>query len=534
MITPARSPREPAPIPEHHPIPVSKHPESLFENNVTGDFLGLYSITNYDEYCADPLFDTHRDAAGFQKALSKPASFHLKDEKVHSRYYHGDGAGSSYGIDTNVVTYHSGHGDLSDPKGRYTPFLHHKGDCWAWSDRMVIGAKNCRYIFWSTCYSLRIGKDEKTGRQNTPPRTWGAANHGFRMIFGYQTYSNDHFRYGEKFVRYVRGGYSFSEAFLLASWVINPYQTPVAAACGSIGTETRNRLLNERKFSKARVRPTHWRWVALERHSEVRERNLQPPPIPLVGVLDPETTPSPAELALRFGLDPADLYRYGEHTTVADDRRRLSIGQDGDWILHLADLGDSAGRGGSCSDDRAQALAWAFLAEHDLDGEPLVLDQIAHITIDGADDADDADSKGADDPPAPLATLVQFRQVVNGLPVITPDAGALKVIIGQDETVVSVASSLRFLTRLSGSPVSGPPPAQLPDAEEALGRELGELLRAFALEGVVPAVTVVPDTTEVGYDIEDDHAVLAAYRLVKLDFPQGLTKSYWLRAVLFG
>ncbi|WP_269128757.1 MULTISPECIES: hypothetical protein [unclassified Nonomuraea] len=44
----------------------------------------------------------------------------------------------------------------------------------------------------------------------------------------------------------------------------------------------------------------------------------------------------------------------------------------------------------------------------------------------------------------------------------------------------------------------------------------------------------MPDSTEVGYDIQGDHAVLVAQRLVRLRFSNGVEKLYPIKAVLLG
>ncbi len=100
----------------------------------------------------------------------------------------------TYGTDAVVAFYHSGHGNM-DGNGVFKAPLGSKWDNrdWAFSNRMSLGNETVRYLFWSTCFSLRV-----FGAHN-PIRTWHNVNQGFRMLFGFETTSVDNPNYGKFF-----------------------------------------------------------------------------------------------------------------------------------------------------------------------------------------------------------------------------------------------------------------------------------------------------------------------------------------------
>ena len=65
---------------------------------------------------------------------------------------------------------------------------------------MRLGNEHLRYLFWSTCLSLRVFDGQN------PIRTWHDANLGMRMIFGFETVSWDSGDYGKFFwEEWIRG-----------------------------------------------------------------------------------------------------------------------------------------------------------------------------------------------------------------------------------------------------------------------------------------------------------------------------------------
>jgi hypothetical protein len=77
---------------------------------------------------------------------------------------------------------------------------------------MSFGDETLRYLYWSTCFSIRVSGSD------SPIRTWSAPNKGgLRMMFGYETTSIDHAGYGKFFWQEWNKNKTFARAFLDAS-----------------------------------------------------------------------------------------------------------------------------------------------------------------------------------------------------------------------------------------------------------------------------------------------------------------------------
>jgi hypothetical protein len=88
--------------------------------------------------------------------------------------------------------------------------------------------EDLRYLYWSTCFSLRVSGSD------SPVRTWWNPNKGgLRMMFGYETTSVDDPNYGKFFWDEWKKGKTFARAFLDASWRISHDQVPVVMAAGA-------------------------------------------------------------------------------------------------------------------------------------------------------------------------------------------------------------------------------------------------------------------------------------------------------------
>ena len=129
-----------------------------------------------------------------------------------------------------------------------------------------------------------------------------------------------------------------------------------------------------------------------------------------------------------------------------------------------------------------------------------------------------------------VETTVQFRQLINGLPVVTLGTGTVLISVDNDGTITSINSSTRVINRLTPDPkrnVSEPPlngavsapyqPSPL-DPEQRLAETWSHHLGGIAAHGgrAPSDVSIVPDSTEVGYEIQGNGAYLAARRVVEL------------------
>jgi hypothetical protein len=145
----------------------------------------------------------------------KAANFWRKDAGVQVWKYEEtyDNWQDTYGMDAVTVFYHSGHGAMSG-SGVFQAPLGAKWDNrdWAYSNNMSFGDETLRYLYWSTCFSIRVSGSD------SPIRTWSAPNKGgLRMMFGYETTSIDHAGYGKFFWQEWNKNKTFARAFLDAS-----------------------------------------------------------------------------------------------------------------------------------------------------------------------------------------------------------------------------------------------------------------------------------------------------------------------------
>jgi hypothetical protein len=500
--------------------------------------VGALSVENFAS--AGSLTYTHDDAVGFLQWLEQfgvTRNFWLADAGVKTWAYYEDYDNwqDTYGIDADLITYHSGHGGMDGNGVFYAPM----GATWSGNDtnavstNMAVGNEYCRYLFWSTCFSLRVLDGQ------SPIRTWAGPNRGLRMILGYESVSVDSPNYGRFFGNHWNAGESISTAWLNASWDISHNQAPSATAWGASAQEAQDRCYNERFFEWGTVSNAWmwWRWYYAA--AVVRELNQTVPSDPMMARLAPVDARSARAAADAFGFDPSGLTPNGIGSTVEDGRRRLTIGADGSLVAQLAKANLENRRPLDQRD--AQLVAVEAMHRYGLDLEgPMVLDRVAHVNEAGAAHDDPENVRG----PYQTGTLVQYRQTINGIPVITPAAGTIQVLVDNDGVATAVTSRARGVDDLtehvSSGPVDEPTPpgaaqhqqAQSHDPDQLLAKAFSERLRRLAASpGDMPiGFGVVPGTTEIGYDVEGDIALLAAQREVELDFGGGIKKRYLLKA----
>ncbi|MCW6006456.1 hypothetical protein K1W54_18010 [Micromonospora sp. CPCC 205371] len=486
---------------------------------------------------------THDDALGFYeyvKQFSTPNGW-FRDGQVGQWMYEEtyDNYLDDYGFDAACVVYHSGHGSMDDNGVFWLPVGNDwGGDTWTSSNDMRLGNEYARYVFWSTCLSLRV----KNG--HSPIRTWSAANLGLRMIFGYETVSVDNGDYGRFFFQEWNKHHKLSTAFLDASWRISTAQEPSVVACGATQAEATDRLFNEDGFYGAPA-STAWWWWRWYDAARARARNLRIPGGGRSAKLAP-TMPSHEGLAAwaeRFEVAvPQDARERGLRGGVVlrgDGGARIAIGPDGSRDVRLAEPVDTDRQLGSEQAVRAarRAVDQYRLAEN----VDLIVDNVRYDRHAGASADERVDAKVRE-------TTVSFVQVIDGVPVVSPDGGRVHVRIDNEGTVTGIADSTRQIRDLRDQPAVPPPadtrrsraphpsrvsgdgergvaPTGGADVNAALGGALQRRLRKAAAGGRFPsAVRAVPNTTEVGYALRDGDAVLVARREVELEFGSGLAK----------
>jgi hypothetical protein len=132
---------------------------------------------------------------------------------------------------------------------------------------------------------------------------------------------------------------------------------------------------------------------------------------------------------------------------------------------------------------------------------------------------------------------VQFRQMINGAPVVTQAAGDVRITLDNDGRLTRIENTTRKVDRLTdhpkatipepGSEVEGILPRGGGDPERRLADAWG-VHRAPAArdEATAERAQPVPGTTEVGYDLRGNEGRLVARREVEVEFGEGIRKRY--------
>jgi hypothetical protein len=512
----------------------------------------LYGAGSIETFCDQgSLSLTHEDADGWANYVAQfaPLNFRYRDAgvKIWQYYEQYDNWQDTYGADAVRAFYHAGHGGMDANGVFYVPMgaAWAGNDCTALSTNMRLGNEYLRYLFWSTCLSLRVFDGQ------SPIRTWQAANLGLRMIFGFETVSYDNANYGKFFWEEWNKGHSFSTAWLDASWRIAHNQAPTVTACGATQQEAQDRVFNERFFDGTRANTSWWWWrwynaaaTAAREPNRVVPREMRAPQ------LRPATASlaSTQALADRFGIGAQTAaaasrgaagslrLREGERIVVQDSLGAISVRLAAANIANTTPLATA----------RARSLAEDTLRQYGLDaGVQLVFDRASLAFAAGGT----SEGSGRLEPERVTETIVQFRQVISGVPVISPDAGVVRVSVDNDGRVTRLNASVRQVADL-GRTVSpqGPEPSAAtgatsvprgpshePEHESQLRVAVGRRLQELIGKGASPVgVETVPGSTEIGYAIRGDLAQLVAQRAIEVDFGFGYRKRYLVEAVLAG
>ncbi|MET0842454.1 MAG: DUF6345 domain-containing protein [Mycetocola sp.] len=536
---PTRNPRGPQP-----PSPLKDQDEANPASDGQLDMRGganMYGAFSIETFCDQGALSlTHDDTWGFLEYTEKftPRNFWYQDAGVKIWAYQEtyDNWQNTYGMDAVRVAYHCGHGGMDANGVFYVPMgaAWAGNDCTATSTTMRFGNEYLRYVFWSTCESLRVLGG------HTPIRTWSAANLGMRMIFGFETVSWDDANYGRGFWNHWKRGESFSSAWLNSSWDIAHDQAPSVAALGSSAEDAQNRLANERFFYPGAASTAWWWWSWYNTAaSAVRQPVLSVPRDPRLALLASPGSRSVRTVAERFGVDESEAEQRRGFVSLGADGRQVTVGDDGVVTAILASANTQ--NRSPISRRAAIGVAEGVVRRYGLDSDAdLVLDRVVDIQEGGGSEGGDGSSEG----PFTTGKLVQYRQKINGLPVITPGSGAVQVTLDNDGTVTQVRANTREVQELSDQPrafTPEPSPSgdkstsnEVRDPDSALAQAFSERLRNSLLRGPAPiGFTTVPGTYEIGYDIRGSEAILIAQRAVQVDFDGGYSKRYWVKAPLF-
>jgi hypothetical protein len=509
----------------------------------SNDYYGAFSVEKFA--AASDLYDTHEDAQGWLAYVEQfqPRNFWYRDSGVGVWAYYEtyDNWQDTYGMDAVMACYHSGHGAM-DSNGVFYAAM---GSNWgglgtnAVSSQMALGNEQVRYIFWSTCFSLRV-----LGGHN-PIRSWYTPNLGFRMLFGYETTSVDAPNYGKDFWKQWNKGKSFSQAHLDMSWYdVSTHQAPSVVACGATPQEAQDRLYNERFFNWGAVGKAywHWRWyyaatsaLAMRSPNRALPQRLATaqlaPASPNANLMRAVMNRVPVAVAL-----PGDVPVTMGTILIGDNTQRIAFESNGTYEAQLTspNLESTRELPLRAAIDRAQDIVRQF----GLDRNDIMFDRVL-LKYDCAGSTVGAGSIGT---PRVTETVVQFTQRINGLPVIGPGQGKVSVTLDNDQNVTAVLDTTREIARLEDNvlppepvpsgrggvePPFSPVPETAVDPDRLLAAAWQERMKIAVVRGKMPlAFAPVPGSTEVGYVIRGNSAQLVARQEVEVDCGGGFLKRF--------
>jgi hypothetical protein len=423
----------------------------------TGDYYGACSIENFAS--VNSLSLTHEDAGGFLNYPTsfpgKAANFWFKDAGVKVWEYEEtyDNWQDLYGMDAVMVFYHSGHGGM-DANGVFQAPM---GGYWdgrdrAYSNKMAFANERLRYLFWSTCLSLRV-----SGGQ-TPVKTWWNPNKGgLRMLFGYETTSVDNANYGTWFWDEWNKGKSFARAYLDASWRISHGQVPVVMAAGANQAEAVNRLNNERLFSQAPVSKGwyQWMWVGTI-PSRALKYSTKIPKGTSALLLDNKLFDDDriSAIAKKVGVPQRNsgsiLFDQYGNRMISSKLAQLNVNSEGALNINLGKPNFK----NTTTIDEKKALKIAKEIISDL-GFNKGIDLQQGNTRQKFTCGADTKGSGSVGKTEVVETIIQFRQQYDGVESINSDHGLLTISVDNDGKVTNIYNSTKVVTGISEKPKSG-------------------------------------------------------------------------------
>jgi hypothetical protein len=496
----------------------------------SNDFYGANSLETFSS--ASSLSYTHEDADGFldypTSFSGKAANYWRRDSGVQVWAYEEtyDNWQDTYGMDAVLVFYHSGHGAM-DGNGVFQAPLGARWDNrdWAYSNRMAFGNEELRYLYWSTCFSLRVSGPD------SPVRTWWNPNKGgIRMIFGYETTSVDDPNYGKFFWDEWKKGKTFARAFLDASWRISHNQVPVVMAAGTNQTDAINRLNNERFYTTAAAGKGwyQWQWIGTLPNRAMAAPTKVPKQLNAL-VLDNKFAEDErlSRIANEVGVAKAKagtiLFDAAGNRAIESKDVQLNVDAEGALNIHFGK--PNARNMDQIDEEKAIKIAKRSISGLKLDKEvDLTLGNIRHrLTAGGT-----MEGTGRTLEPSVVETIVQFRQTHNGVESVNSDHGLIAVCIDNDGRVTNLYDTTKLVIREVDKKTysSSSPRDPKKSKDTSIDRQFQKKIAKVAGPDKKKATTL---REKVGYDFATKIGSVVYQKDVEVDFGQGLKKRYKVR-----
>jgi len=509
--------------------------------NGSADYYGANSLEHFSS--ASSLSLTHEDAQGFldypTSFPGKAANFWFKDAQVGVWEYEEafDNWQDTYGMDACRVFYHSGHGAM-DANGVFQAPLGSMWDGrdWAFSNNMAFGNEELRYLFWSTCFSLRVSGND------SPIRTWNIPNKGnLRMIFGYETTSIDDASYGSKFWEEWKKGKTFAQAFLDASWRISHDQVPVVMAVGSSQADAINRLNNERFFTAAGVTKAwyQWEWIGTLPGRSITPRTAVPKKANAL-ILDSKqfTDERISKIAAQLGFTKTAagtiLFDEFGNKVISAANAQINVSSEGALNINLGKPNYENRRQIDLS--KAAEIAKKTISSLGLDKNiELTTGNVRHHITGGGSLKED----GKLDESFVVSTIIQFRQAHNGIESVNSDHGLITVKVDNDGTVTNIYNSTKLVVGEAEKPraVAIVPPQkaskEVISTDEQFNRKVETIMNAKLTKEVKAKTKAETLTEKVGYDFSGNNGAVVHQKIVEIQTDQ-FAKRYKLRVPVKG
>ena len=471
-------------------------------------------------------YNTHASADGFLAYVNQfeQTSFRVKDQQVQWWQYDPpfDDWLNNYGCDSVEVFYHAGHGGTDGSTGDYSAPL---GAAWdnvifLNSSQMSIGDQRLRYLFLATCDGCMVFPP------NNPIRTWNVCNRGFRMLFGATGLIYDDPNYGTNFWNHWVGGDSFSQAWQDSLLDVSSGHQPASTAVGSSAADAQTRLFNERFFTNATA-PRDWYWwrwvgnapaaaraqIVQKFPTNVKFTRVAPRLVTRAGVL---ATMKRLGFAVRVALPDSPL-----------DWLRVIAGEMRFAILPTGAMVEFA----PATPVRSRLTEAEIIAAAEA-----ALGGTAGLNLTAIMPAQHAGAPAGGGPgagePETFEHIVVYRQVVGGLPILSPGVGEVRVTVAASRRVRRIIDTRLEIGELrdSGpSPVTMPAPSggTVPVHRLTTFDEVLTALRraAQAIRGGNDASSrLVPDSLSFGYALRGTDLVPVAR--AKVEIAQGRYRMF--------
>jgi len=289
--------------------------------------------------------------------------------------------------------------------------------------------------------------------------------------------------------------------------------------------------MNERSFQWGAVARNwyQWRWLVA---SSVAAANKTLPKELLVAELAPfEVNHTQInKLADQLGFSRKAIDGFGvskEGTYLMDEgEKKITINQQGHLNAKLANVNFENRR--QIDQNKAREMAERYLREHVGSDAEL---QFSAIRL-GKTCGGSTKGSGKLDEEYVTDTTIEFRQVINGVPVINTDNGLVRVTVDNDGTITDFHNSVKKVLNLSNKPkqmaIDPSKNGHSLDVKEQHTDQLFERkLAAYNTTGAQQT------TDEVGYDVSGLHGNLSAKREYEVTFENDLKKLVQVTVPIF-